>query len=367
MKRLFSSIFEPSAAYDLPMEVPYMLFEHFDLKDFITVERVCKTWYQISVEHNVAWKRMAYQKNIPILLIKPIRIQVLSSFIHYCKAARIIFPEPLKAITCEGNPANESVLIDELLIEYRGSAVPKHSIIQHLANPENESRDNLEIKTNKAIARMNQETSTLIGMLQVALETNTEFDFKFFEHIKNSEFGFGSRIIINFFKKRHQDGNFARPFPASQSQLSLNYIKQMDTAIEAALPFVQYLFEHVNKPSLPFQIFFYTACSYSEIMKALIPIRIILHEKQDTLNSLLENLSGKEWIYAFETFMLSEKVDLDLKIKYPTQLQEMIKNWDEQNKKTFTDLMVLQTPHAYSQMNAYFLKRINNSIEKSLI
>lgn len=370
MIRSFASISEPQTPYDLPMEVPYMLFENLDLRDLVTVERVCKTWFQLSVEHNSTWTRIAHQKKILLIPGEPVRVQVLSSFFHYCKAARIIFPRPLQDIPCENNPASERVLIDEVLTNHRGSEQPKLSIIQQLTNPNREPRlfdtDNLDVKIAKRITRMNQETLELIAKLQVSLETHTEFEFKFFEDFKKSEFCFGSYIIINFFKNRCRDGNFARPFPASQSHLSLNYIKLLDTANDAALPFIHYLFQNVHNPSLSLQIYYYTSCAYSEIMKALIPIRIILHEKQDALNSLLENLSGNEWIRVFETFMESEKLDLDLKINYPKQLQEIIKNWNDQEIKACTAFMTLQIPDSYSQMNAYLLEKINYSIEKSL-
>ena len=369
--RSFSSIDETQAPFDLPNEIQAKIFGYLNLKGLLKVELVCKIWFEVSMDHHQAWKQVAHQKKIPLDSNLPIRTQVLDSFVHYCKAARIIFQEPLRKISSDGSPAYVKLLIDAELVHHRGSKAPRISITNLLQNPNYDQpwrdEDDLETKAKKSIDRINKMTPECIARLQVGLETKATFDTTFFDYLEDSDFGFGGRVIIECIEKRCRTKTLLTPLSEEKTRLSLDFLKLMDRTKEASLPLVDYLFQITKTRSLAFQFQYYKSYAYSDIIKALAPIRVVLKEKKNIIAPLLANLTGQDWDQAFENFLANSGIDLEFKVKYPKPFYDMIGNLDQDSIQSFIDSMLLTAPNACTKQDLFIIQKINKCLEGSLI
>lgn len=367
--RSYSSISMP----DLPLEIPYMILDYLDLHGLLTIERTCRTLFETSISNKSAWQRIANEKKIPNDSSTFIRAQVLHSTIAYCKAARIIFPKHLANLPTLINSAYERVFIDETLKGLDKSSInPMKSIIRFLESPHGtfgklDLHNPIE-KTPLLIPRINAMTTICIGLFQVGIETGVplNFDAAFLESLEASDFSYGSNMITKLFKQLHTTKTLCKHYsPASRDQ-NLDFINKMETLNEAALPFIHYLFQLSGEPSLDLLLPYLKSCAYSELIKALAPMKVKLYEKRAIHVPLLKNLSGNEWVKAFEKFMIDESVDLTLKIQYPKQLQDIFNRFDNETKDACINSMLLERLPSCCAREYYILNKINTSIEQSL-
>lgn len=358
---------------DLPSEVLCMTFANLNLIDLLEVQLVCKTWSETLNADNTIWKEIASQKAIILNPSIRIRAQVFDTFGNYCQAARMLFPEQFADCPIDLNSAYERAFFDKKLAELDQSNInPINSISKYLERPECQfgllEEQNPLVKTPLLIPRIGEMTSSCIAMLQVAVETGTPliFDEDFLECLENSDFSYGSNQIIVFFEKNHTHKEIFKSNSSKTMDGVLDYIKNMDTLNEAAMPFIHYLFQLKTKPSFDLIFPFLKSCAYSEIIKALAPMKVRLYEKKNIHEPLLKNLSGSDWVKSFEEFMLKEGFDPELKIQYPKQLQELIKAFDDQTRDECIEFMTLEISPFRCNREFYIQQQINKSLEQSI-
>lgn len=368
--RSYSSI----SMTELPLEIPYMVLDYLDLPDLLRIERTCSKLFETSISNKSAWQRIANEKKIPINSSTSIRAQVLHSTIVYCRAARIIFPKHLDNLPFCINSAYNRALIDEALKEVDKSSLnPMKPIIKFLKSRHGtfgklDLHNPLE-KTPLLIPRIKAMTTLCIGLFQVGIETGIplNFDAAFLESLEASDFNYGSNMIREvLFKKSHTEKTLSAHYSATRRDKNLDLINNMNSVNEAALPFIHYLLQLPNKPSLDLFVPYLKSCAYSELLKALAPMKVTLYEKRAIGVPLLKNLSGSDWVKTFEKFMIDEGVDLTLKIQYPKQLQDIFNSFDDETKNACINSMLLESLPSCSAREYYIVNKINTSIEQSL-
>lgn len=358
---------------ELPLEIPYMVLNHLDLPSLVTIERVCKTLFEISITNNTAWHNVANKKKIPIDTSSPPRTQVLYSTINYCTAARIIFPKNLVNLPFIKNAAYERIFIDKVLADLDKTTIDPILPIKNFLKS-GQSRfgffdlNNPLEKAPMLIPRIDAMTKLCIAFFQVGIETGNPiiFDNDFLDYLKESDFSYGTNMIMKLFEKSHTEKAISKNYSATNRDRVLDFINKMDKVNNAALPFIHYLFQLQNNPSPDMFVPYLKSCAYSELLKALAPIKVALYEKRAIHVPLLKNLSGSDWVKTFEEFMINEGVDLSLKIQYPNQLKAIINTFDEKTRDECIKAMLLEISPSCCAREYYILNQINTSIQKSI-
>jgi hypothetical protein len=350
-----------------------MVLDYLDLPDLLRIERTCSKLFETSISNKSAWQRIANEKKIPINSSTSIRAQVLHSTITYCRVARIIFPNHLANPPIGISSAYERAFIDKTLKELDKSTInPMKPIIEFLKSSRGtfgnlDNRNPIE-KAPLLVQRIDTMTTFCIGLFQVGIQTGVplNFDALFLESLEASDFSFGSKMITILFGNLHTNKTLSKHYSPTSRDQTLDFIDKMDTLNEAALPFIHYLFQLSGEPSLDLLLPYLKSCAHSELIKALAPMKVKLYEKRAIHVPLLKNLSGSDWVKAFEKFMIDEGVDLTLKIQYPKQLQDIFNTFDDETKDACINSMLLESLPSSSASEYYILNKINTSIAQSL-
>lgn len=342
----------------LPPEILFQAMGNLDLISLSIVRLVCKIWYEVSSDRQL-WESVAYRKGIYLDGNSPIQAAVISTFKPYCEAARKIFSLYLVRPAIKNSMREKQSLDAEIAKMDKSQMDPIQSLVQHLKilSPQ----DNLVEKFHSVI-------NECIPMIQVWIEAEQlTVDESLLHALNNSSLLVKLDLVLDTLI-HEAFASICDLLNQEKNELDFqDFITTIQRLLDGYSTLTQYILHFVEKPSpaiIKNLCYLYAVSQCIEVWKNLANIRF---EKRDSLNLLLENLTGNNREQTFEQFMLNEGVDVNVKIHFPSYIQQILKKMDETDFQNFKDSLPTHPVANSNIFIQYMVKQIRKNHLDSLI
>ena len=324
---------------DTSIEIVDKILLNLDLEDVLTAELVCTVWHQVSCANKEIWVRIANQRLLDYDSISSIKVQVLTSFVPFCKAAFEIFPEIIKNIPDDINPARQRFLINKETNKVQKTEIPIMVLLEKYLQI-----DQPDLSLDDLLKHCVDRNIKYIPSLQVWIESGIHFSDEFYDRAWMKHFNL-MRQIQELFMIRVKDKSLYT-FNASNG-VSNNFIKKLellDRIYKARFKFMEYIAPHINNPSY------------------------------QSIHFLCSMYARKQWIKDFEIINLDryEKdihfEEIQLNIAYPPFIHLLIKKLDDEQFSTLKEnFNIADELPENNDFEIYAKKAMNESFKESIL